>query len=104
MNKKEIIGFLKEHKKNYMEDGFIIVGLFGSYARGDFDKDSDIDLIYEIDNDKFFKKYGGFLSVSKVEDIKKELEKKLKKSVDLVSFDTMDKSTIKTIKKDMIIA
>ena len=49
MNKKTIISYLKEHKQEF-EDQFGItkIGLFGSYARGEETKYSDIDIIIEL--------------------------------------------------------
>ena len=36
MLSNDIIENLKEVKKDFIEDGFIIDGIFGSFARGDF--------------------------------------------------------------------
>ncbi len=52
-------------------------GIFGSYARGDQKKDSDIDIIVQPAKNSGF----GFAG------IEIELEKKLKKKVDLVSYE-----------------
>jgi predicted nucleotidyltransferase len=54
---------------------------FGSYARGDYDEKSDIDLLFEPPA-------GMGLSVV---DLKRDLEEKLKKKVDLVSFNGINK-------------
>jgi len=76
MDKNKIIRELKIFKRKLKKEGFIIVGLFGSFARGEAKKDSDIDIVYDIDS-KFLKNFSGFRAVSKVLDISKELSKKL---------------------------
>jgi predicted nucleotidyltransferase len=47
--KDEILYFLKEHKSElFAEFNLIKIGLFGSMARNEATKDSDIDLIVEF--------------------------------------------------------
>ena len=41
MNKEEILQKLKELKLKYEAEGFEILGLFGSYARGEETESSD---------------------------------------------------------------
>ncbi|MDQ7047597.1 MAG: nucleotidyltransferase domain-containing protein [Sulfurovum sp.] len=36
-----------------MDEGFEVIGIFGSYARGNADKYSDIDIAYKLDFDTF---------------------------------------------------
>lgn len=48
--KKEILTFLSRNKKIFRDQFHIIrIGLFGSYARGEQNKESDIDLIVEFE-------------------------------------------------------
>ncbi|MEA3523057.1 MAG: nucleotidyltransferase family protein [Campylobacterota bacterium] len=49
---KEILNFLKEHKY-YLEHHFHVktVGLFGSFARNEQTKDSDVDLLIDFNDD-----------------------------------------------------
>src|SRR3989344_6048041 len=77
----------KELKKKEVaklkEDIFVILkdkkvkraGLFGSYARGEQKKDSDVDILIEFD--------GSLLDLVRVE---REIKKKLKKKVDLITY------------------
>jgi len=51
--------------------------LFGSYARGDFDATSDVDILIQPPEGMSF----GFVR------LKRDLEKKLNKNVDLLSYD-----------------
>ena len=46
MKKEEILNYLKELKKDSV---FSKVGLFGSYAKGDFDAYSDVDIAVQFD-------------------------------------------------------
>ena len=56
-----------------LEDGFEIVGVFGSFATNEETKDSDIDLLYDI-KPIFVKKYGGFQAFAKLNEIRQELK------------------------------
>ena len=80
--KEKIIPILKRN-------GVKRAGIFGSYARGEQKKNSDVDILVELNNSvSLF----GFIG------IKLELEKKLKKKVDLVEY-----TTIKQRIKDQIL-
>ncbi len=70
---KKIIAVLKKHKAKK-------AGIFGSYARGENKKKSDIDLLVELDEG---------LSLLEVIRVKIDLEEALKKKVDLVEYDTI---------------
>ena len=45
---KQIFETLKKIKKQYEEEGFFIVGLFGSYAQNGYDTFSDIDIAKKL--------------------------------------------------------
>jgi len=47
---KEAVAEFKKLLKNSLKKDFLAVQLFGSKARGDFNKDSDIDLIIILEN------------------------------------------------------
>ena len=70
------------------------LGLFGSYARGEADEESDIDLSVEFE-DK--------VSLMKVIGLKARLEMDLKKKVDLIEPDNIDTDVATAIAKDMVI-
>jgi len=70
------------------------IGLFGSYARGEADEDSDIDLIVEFE-DK--------VSLMKVLGLKTRLEADLRKRVDLVEPDSVDADLANEIARDMVV-
>jgi len=50
-------------KQILMQEGFVIDGLFGSYARGDFSKESDVDILYHVEK-PFMQKASGLCSVT----------------------------------------
>jgi len=71
--KKRIVSLLKANKAILKEQfGIKKIGLFGSYARGDYTEFSDIDIIVDMPSD--FDLYYG---------LKEYLEKIFKKKVDL---------------------
>ena len=97
MQKRKIISTLKELKPTYQKEGLILIGLFGSYARGTQTEFSDIDIAYKLDYEKFSTQYkDGFSKLLRIEDIKRELQALFKTPVDLVP------DTNKSIFKDLI--
>lgn len=49
--KEYIINYLTEHKDEFSQKfGITKLGLFGSYARNEAKKDSDIDILVELEN------------------------------------------------------
>lgn len=69
--KEKIIKILKRNK-------VVRAGIFGSYARGEEKKNSDIDILVEIGAEKF--------SLLDFSGLKIELEEELNKKVDLVEY------------------
>jgi len=47
--KKELLFQIEQEKKRYQSEGFLILGLFGSYIRSEETLESDIDILYEVD-------------------------------------------------------
>jgi hypothetical protein len=90
MSKKEIIKKLNTElpilKSKYNVNK---IGVFGSFARGDYKKGSDIDILVE------FKEPIGFFEFIQLENY---LSKKLRKKVDLIT-----KRALKTIIKNDIL-
>ena len=96
-DKDSILSTLKKIKPTYEQEGLILLGLFGSYAKDTQTKFSDIDVAYRLDYDKFSLKYkGGFEKLLRIEDIKKELQSIFHKPIDLVP------DTNKSILRDLI--
>lgn len=95
MTKNEILETLKVLKPQYQKDGVVLVGLFGSFARGEEQSDSDIDIVYEIEKDQKLSmfKYLRYLG---------DLEKSLNHKVDLVRAETIKADLKPYIYKDLI--
>jgi predicted nucleotidyltransferase len=91
-DKKEIALVLKDNKirlaKKY---NLISIGIFGSFAREDFNENSDIDILVE------YEKPMGIEFI----DLANELEILLKRSVDLVSRNGVKPKYFKEIQKDL---
>ena len=83
MTKEYILTKLKELKPKYEQDGLIILGLFGSYAKDNATENSDIDILYKLEIDKFLTKYDGFSGFSKLNSVRDELKDIFHKNIDL---------------------
>jgi predicted nucleotidyltransferase len=91
MNQSEIKNIILSHLKEFNP---IKVGIFGSYARGDNKKGSDIDILVE------FKESPSLLTLIKLEN---DLSEILSVKVDLVTTGALKNKRIKkSIKKDLI--
>ena len=74
MTKEIILNYLKIHKQNFQKKyGIESIGLFGSYARDEAHKDSDIDIFVRM-KPNFLKLIG----------LKQQIEYDLRKKVDII--------------------
>jgi hypothetical protein len=78
---KEMQGKLTAAKRKYIAEGFVILGIFGSYARGEETEGSDIDVLYEV-TESFCGKYRGFDYFARIDEIRNELRKEFGCEVD----------------------
>ena len=82
MNKNEIINILKNTKNDFDISQFV---LFGSVSTNTNHKNSDIDIAYRLDYNKFSQKYvDGFSKLLRIEEMKDELKKIFRKNIDFV--------------------
>ena len=95
-----IMSLLKHAKEKYATEGFNIVGVFGSYARNEATKESDIDILYEL-NDKFITRYQGFDAFARLSSIKKELKNLFGIDVDIAAKSGLSRTAQKYIMKDL---
>ena len=95
LNKESILAYLKRLKPYYKKEGFIIEGLFGSYARDEADTDSDIDIL--VHTEPSFAERHGLMSISRIHEIQSEISKVLQTSVDIASSSGMGKTAQKFI-------
>ncbi|MBI2172976.1 MAG: nucleotidyltransferase family protein [Candidatus Aenigmarchaeota archaeon] len=86
MIKKTVVPILRQHDVKK-------AALFGSYARGTVKKTSDIDILIDIRKD---------ISLLDFVGIKLELEKALKRRVDLVEYDTVKPLIREKILKEQV--
>jgi len=94
---KQIIEKIKDMKRKYEPEGFVILGVFGSYARGEETAQSDIDILYEMKDD-FYNRFSGWDAYSRIEDIREEIHQAIGWSVDLA-----DKNGLKRVGKKYIL-
>lgn len=89
LTKEKIVTILKKENP-YLKRKYHVskIGLFGSYARGDYNQKSDVDLLVEFSKPLGFEYF----------DLKNHVEQKLKKNVDLVNI----KSLHRVIKDDIL--
>jgi len=95
MEQHTIILSLKSLKSKYEKEGLIIEGLFGSYARGDANKHSDIDIL--IHTEPKFTQTHGMRSIQRLNEIKQELSDFFNIPVDLASSSGMGQNAKKFI-------
>ena len=101
INIGKIIEKLKLIKSKLEKEGFIIEGIFGSYARNQADENSDLDILYDVNNE-FIKKYGGFGSFGRISEIKTELQNEFGVNIDLVVKTGLTRTGKKYILKDVV--
>ncbi len=89
MRELEILNEIKEKYKNILEIKYVV----GSFARGDFNKESDIDIIYSLNPDFLINK-DVFEIFNILASVKQELEQQLKRKVDFI-----DESSLNNIAK-----
>jgi predicted nucleotidyltransferase len=64
MNRETVIATLRAHEAELRAQGISHVYLFGSVARGEADEESDVDLFYDFDPDRF-----GFLQFMRIREL-----------------------------------
>ena len=99
---QNILDILKKNKKVFLkEDGFEIIGVFGSCARGEDGSDSDVDILYTV-HQKFLEKYGGFQAFHQLNNIRQKLQNALHRDVDLATIDSHNETFRKFAFKDIV--
>jgi uncharacterized protein len=84
---------LKDHLKTILLNNDVIrASFFGSYARNDYNENSDLDILIEFKD--------GNKSLFDLIGIKQEIEEKLKLKVDLLTYDSINPKLKNYILKD----
>ena len=68
MDRDTVIRKLKEHEAELRAEGISHVYLFGSVARGEADEQSDVDIFYDYDSERF-----GFLQFMRIREMAPEI-------------------------------
>ncbi len=84
--KRRIIPILKKND-------IVKAGIFGSFARGDYKRNSDIDILV---------KFNGRKSYFDLAALEMQLEKNIGKKIDLVTYDSINPLLKKSIFKDEV--
>ncbi len=94
MNESQLLAELRKYKSVHQHEyGIEVLGIFGSYARGDAHQGSDVDVVVRLTKQDLFNIIG----------IKQELEETLHLSVDVVSYrPSMDSFLKKCIDRDVV--
>lgn len=96
LDKQQVVEQLQSQKKYLQETfGLTKIGLFGSVSRGDNRDNSDIDILFEIDNTKKFSMFQ-YLKLNKF------LQENLHSPIDLVRESTIKEAVKPYIQKDII--
>jgi hypothetical protein len=88
-------------KQSLLVDGFIIDGIFGSYAREEETAESDVDILYHLE-ENFYEKYNGFSGFKKLDEIKNMISKSLNKNIDLAPKNNLSKTAQKYILNEVV--
>jgi len=95
MKKQDILNYLKTNQKYYYNNfGIKFIGIFGSFARDEANKNSDIDILYKIEKHKK-------LSMFKYLELIKQLEDFFHKKIDLVRDEKIKPQIKSYIQRDL---
>ena len=103
MTQQELIEKLQHLKPVLKKDGITLIGIFGSYARNEQTAQSDVDILYDIDNPKAFaKRFDGLGAFTRIEALKKMIAQHLNTKVDFVAKKGLNSVSEKYIKRDLL--
>ena len=103
MNKEEILQAIVALKPLLKKEGITLLGVFGSFARGDYHSESDVDILYDIDDPKTFaQKFGGFAAFTKLEEFKEMIAERLGRKVDFVAKKGLNSISEKYVMRDLL--
>ncbi|AQW83685.1 nucleotidyltransferase family protein [Campylobacter pinnipediorum] len=86
LTKEEILRYLAQIKPQLQEDGIKEIGLFGSYAKGYADENSDIDIVIFADKIGFLDRLDVYGILEYLEKLKAKISAKFHKSVDICDY------------------
>jgi predicted nucleotidyltransferase len=93
IDREQILAFLREHKDElHTRFGVTRLGLVGSYARGDANAESDIDIIVRLQSENTFRSFFGLLHF---------LQDNLQANIDLATEASLKPTVKESILKDI---
>jgi len=103
MTQQELIEKLQMIKPVLKAEGITLLGIFGSYARDEQTSNSDVDILYDIDDPKAFaKRFGGLGAFTRLEELKHFISNTLNAKVDFVAKKGLNSVSKKYIEKDLL--
>ena len=100
MDKETILARLKELKPQYEKEGFIIKGIFGSYARDEADESSDIDIAIELERG-YIDDNDVWLYFKTLDAIKRDIWATLGRKSDIFDLNS-NSQIVENIKKELV--
>ena len=100
LSKADILDYISMIKPIFLKKGIKIVGLFGSFTKGDDNIYSDIDIAIQK-NKNAFKNGNIFEYFEIINEIKSSIQKNLGRNVDIFDIDSVS-PFVETIKKELI--
>ncbi len=82
MEKEDILNYLVQIKSDLLKNGIERIGLFGSFAKGNADLFSDIDIVIKT-SPTFADKFKGIDSFLFLDNLRGSIEEKFKRPVDI---------------------
>lgn len=93
VDREQILAFLQNHKHELQSQfGVTRLGLVGSFARGEAQKDSDIDLVVSLQSENRFRSFFGLLHY---------LQDNLHEHIDLATEESLKPLVKETIMRDI---
>jgi len=103
VTQQELIEKLQVIKPVLKAEGITLLGIFGSYAGNEQTSNSDVDILYDIDDPKAFaKQFGGLGAFTRLEELKYFISETLNLKVDFVAKKGLNSISRRYVQKDLL--